>query len=116
MGYPRVAEHSRHGRGVIGGIIFGAIPGLTATMGIALLIPLTFGMSPLMALGMMAGIHNGGSYGGAIPAVLLRIPGTPGAIATTFDGYPMAQQGLAERALKIACVSSAVGAWSAPYP
>ena len=59
--------------GVIGGIIFGAIPGLTATMGIALLIPLTFGMSPLMALGMMAGIHNGGSYGGAIPAVLLRI-------------------------------------------
>ena len=46
--------------GVIGGIIFGAIPGLTATMGIALLIPLTFGMSPLMALGMMAGIHNGG--------------------------------------------------------
>ena len=95
--------------GVIGGIIFGAIPGLTATMGIALLIPLTFGMSPLMALGMMAGIHNGGSYGGAIPAVLLRIPGTPGAIATTFDGYPMAQQGLAERALKIACVSSAVG-------
>jgi len=95
--------------GVIGGIIFGAIPGLTATMGIALLIPLTFGMSPIMALGMMAGIHNGGSYGGAIPAVLLRIPGTPGAIATTFDGYPMAQQGLAERALKIACVSSAVG-------
>ena len=94
---------------VIGGILVGAIPGLTATMGIALLIPLTFGMTLLVALGMMAGIHNGGSYGGAIPAVLLRIPGTPGAITTTFDGYPMAQQGLAHRALRIAVVSSAVG-------
>jgi putative tricarboxylic transport membrane protein len=95
--------------GVILGILFGAMPGLTATMAIALLIPLTFGMQPLVALGMLAGIHNGASYGGAIPAVLLRIPGTPGAICTTFDGYPMAKQGLARTALKIAVVSSAIG-------
>ena len=72
--------------GVVAGILLGAVPGLTGTMGVALLIPLTFGMTPLVALGMMAGIHNGASYGGAIPAVLLRIPGTPGAICTTFDG------------------------------
>ncbi len=95
--------------GVILGILFGAMPGLTATMAIALLIPLTFSMQPLVALGMLAGIHNGASYGGAIPAVLLRIPGTPGAICTTFDGYPMAKQGLARTALKIAVVSSAIG-------
>ncbi len=95
--------------GLIGGIIFGAIPGLTASIGISLLIPLTFGMNPLVALAIMAGIHNGGSYGGAIPAILLRIPGAPGAIVTTFDGYPMAQQGFAARAVRIAAVSSAVG-------
>ena len=95
--------------GLIGGIIFGAIPGLTASIGISLLIPLTFGMDPLIALAIMAGIHNGGSYGGAIPAILLRIPGVPGAIVTTFDGYPMAQQGFAARAVRIAAVSSAVG-------
>jgi len=95
--------------GVVGGIVIGALPGLSATMGIAVLIPLTFGMEPLVALGMMAGIYNGAMYGGAIPAVLLRIPGTPAAVATTFDGYPMAQRGDAARALQISCLSSAVG-------
>ena len=95
--------------GLIGGIFFGAMPGLTAATGISLLIPLSFGMNPVIALSIMAGIHNGASYGGAIPAILLRIPGVPGAIVTTFDGYPMAQQGLAARAVRIAAVSSAVG-------
>jgi putative tricarboxylic transport membrane protein len=95
--------------GLIGGIIFGAIPGLTASIGISLLIPLTFGMDPLVALAILAGIHNGGSYGGAIPAILLRIPGVPGAIVTTFDGHPMALKGQAARAVRIAAVSSAVG-------
>ena len=95
--------------GLIGGIMFGAMPGLTASTGISLLIPLTFGMNPVIALAIMAGIHNGGSYGGSIPAILLRIPGVPGAIVTTFDGYPMAQQGSAARAVRIAAVSSAVG-------
>jgi len=91
------------------GVVIGALPGLSATIGIAVLIPLTFGMDPLIALGMMAGIYNGSMYGGAIPAVLLRIPGTPSAIVTTFDGFPMSQQGKSGAALRIACMSSAIG-------
>lgn len=91
------------------GVFIGALPGLNPVMAIALLLPLTYSMEPLVALGMVAGIYNGSMYGGAIPAILLRIPGTPAAIATTFDGYPMAQKGEAARALKIACWSSAIG-------
>ena len=102
--------------GVVMGIVVGALPGLTATMSIAILLPLSFGMEPLVALGLMAGIYNGSMYGGAIPAVLLRIPGTPAAIVTTFDGYPMAQRGEAGKALQIALVSSALGGmWSAVF-
>ena len=95
--------------GVITGICIGALPGLSATMAISVLIPFTFGMDPLVALGMMAGIYNGAMYGGAIPAVLLRIPGTPAAVATSFDGYPMAQQGRGGYALQVSVVSSAIG-------
>ncbi|MDB5541715.1 MAG: C4-dicarboxylate transporter permease [Devosia sp.] len=95
--------------GLIGGIVLGAIPGLGAPMGIAMLIPLTYGMEPLVALGMLAGVHNGASFGGAIPAVLLRIPGTTSAIFTTLDGYPLAQKGKAGAAVWLAAVSSAVG-------
>ncbi len=95
--------------GVIAGICVGALPGLSATMAISVLIPFTFGMDPLVALGMMAGIYNGAMYGGSIPAVLLRIPGTPAAVATSFDGYPMAQQGKGGYALQVAVVSSAIG-------
>jgi putative tricarboxylic transport membrane protein len=93
----------------VAGIVVGALPGLTTSVGLAVLIPLTFGMNPLVALGLMAGLYNGSMYGGAIPAILLNIPGTPAAIATTFDGYPMAQQGRSATALRIACYSSAVG-------
>lgn len=95
--------------GVIAGIFLGALPGLSATLGISVLLPFTFSMSPLVALGMMAGIYNGSMYGGAIPAILLRIPGTPSAVATTFDGYPMAQQGRSTEALQVALISSAFG-------
>ncbi len=95
--------------GVIAGICIGALPGLSATMAISVLIPFTFGMDPLVALGMMAGIYNGAMYGGSIPAVLLRIPGTPAAVATSFDGYPMAQQGKGGYALQVSVVSSAIG-------
>lgn len=91
------------------GIAIGALPGLSATMGIAVLIPLTFTLQPLVALGMIAGIYNGAMYGGSIPAILLRIPGTPAGIATVFDGYPMAQQGKARLALKVSLVSSSIG-------
>lgn len=96
--------------GTIAGIIIGALPGINVTAGIAILIPLTFGMEPLYALGIIAGIFNGASYGNAIPAVLINVPGTPAAVATTFDGYPMAQQGKSALALRIACYSSAIGA------
>lgn len=95
--------------GVIVGIVVGAMPGLSATMAISVLVPFTFGLEPLVALGLMAGIYNGAMYGGAIPAVLLRIPGTPAAVATTFDGYPMAQKGEGGFALQVAVVSSAFG-------
>lgn len=91
------------------GVFIGALPGLNPVMAIALLLPLTYSMDPLVALAMVAGIYNGSMYGGAIPAILLRIPGTPASIATTFDGFPMADKGEASKALKIACWSSAVG-------
>ena len=95
--------------GVAVGIAVGALPGLSATMGIAVLIPLTFTMSPLVALGMVAGIYNGAMYGGSIPAILLRIPGTPAGIATVFDGHEMAKKGQARLALDISLVSSSLG-------
>lgn len=95
--------------GTAAGILIGAIPGLTATLAMALLLPFTYTMSPLVALGMMAGIYNGSMYGGAIPAILMRIPGTPSAVATTFDGYPLAQSGRAKYALHIALASSTAG-------
>lgn len=95
--------------GTIVGIVIGAIPGISATMGIALAVPFTFVIEPLAALGLLAGIHNGASFGGAIPAILMRIPGTPGGIVTAWDGYPMAKAGQAAPAIKLAAVSSAIG-------
>jgi putative tricarboxylic transport membrane protein len=95
--------------GVFLGIIVGSLPGLTATMGIALLIPFTFGVAPEIALSMMIGIFAGGIYGGSISAILLRTPGTPAAGATVLDGYPLAQRGEAGRALAVATISSAIG-------
>nr|WP_280517704.1 tripartite tricarboxylate transporter permease [Falsirhodobacter halotolerans] len=97
--------------GTIMGVLIGALPGLSATMGIAVLIPFTFGMQPLIALGLVAGIYNGAMYGGSIPAILLRIPGTPAGIATVFDGYPMTRQGRARLALRVSLYSSAFGSF-----
>jgi putative tricarboxylic transport membrane protein len=96
--------------GVFIGIIFGSIPGLTATMAVALCLPLTFGMVPITALSLLIGLYIGGISGGLIPAILINIPGTPASIATTFDGYPMAQNGEAGRALGIAILYSFLGA------
>lgn len=97
--------------GTMIGIFIGALPGFTATMSIALLIPLTFEWSPLIGLAAMAGIYNGAMFGGAIPAILINIPGTPAGIVTTFDGYPMSQRGEGTLALKLALVGSTVGAF-----
>lgn len=95
--------------GTIAGLVVGALPGLTVTTGLAVLIPLTFGLDPLFALGMMAGMYNGGSYGGAIPAILLRVPGTPASVATLLDGYEMTKNGRAAYALQVAVVSGVIG-------
>ena len=81
------------------GLVFGALPGLSATMGVALLIPLTFTMTPTSAFGMMLGTYIGGMAGGAVSASLLNIPGTPSAVVTCLDGYPMAKQGLGAQSL-----------------
>jgi putative tricarboxylic transport membrane protein len=91
------------------GIVVGAIPGLTATMLIALTLPLTFHMDPVSAVTLLIGEYVGGISGGLITAILLRMPGTPASIVTTFDGYPMAMQGKAERALALGIMASVVG-------
>ncbi|WP_221584892.1 tripartite tricarboxylate transporter permease [Microbacterium sp. G2-8] len=95
--------------GVFIGIIFGSIPGLTATMALAVFLPLTFGMDLTEGLALLLGLYVGGISGGMIPAALLKIPGTPSSVATTFDAYPMAQKGQPKRALKIGITASLVG-------
>src|SRR5210317_275177 len=95
--------------GVLGGMILGAMPGLTAPMGVALLIPFTYGMMPVPAITMLVSLYCGATFGGSIAAILVHAPGTPAAAATTFDGYPLAQKGQAGKALGMACISSALG-------
>ncbi|SNT74039.1 tripartite tricarboxylate transporter permease [Paracoccus seriniphilus] len=91
------------------GIVIGAIPGLTATMLIALTLPLTFHMEPVAAITLLIGEYVGGISGGLITAILLRMPGTPASIVTTFDGYPMARSGRAERAIALGIMASVAG-------
>lgn len=91
------------------GVILGVLPGLTATMGVAILLPFTFGMDSIIALLMLSGVFFGGIYGGSITAILLNIPGTPAAAATAADGYALTQKGKAGLALGFATISSVVG-------
>jgi putative tricarboxylic transport membrane protein len=95
--------------GVAWGIICGALPGLGASIGIALLIPLTFGMNPLNALPMLGGVFAGAIYGGGITAVLLGVPGTSADAATVYDGHPLAQKGMANKGLTASVSASAFG-------
>jgi len=95
--------------GVFGGTVIGALPGLTATMGVALLIPMTFGMAPVLGLNMLIGIFIGGIYGGCISSILIKTPGTPASAATVLDGYPLAQKGQAVKALGMATIASGIG-------
>lgn len=95
--------------GTVLGIIFGALPGLTSTMAVALLIPVTFGLNPVAGMGMLLGAFCGGTAGGSVSATLLRIPGTPSSICTTFDAFPMAQKGKAGLALGTSVVVSFIG-------
>jgi putative tricarboxylic transport membrane protein len=95
--------------GLLFGLLVGALPGLGPLMGIILMLPVAIGQEPIAAMGFLIAIFVGGSCGGSISAILLRIPGTPLAAATLFDGYPMAQKGRAADAIGIAITASAIG-------
>ncbi|KFB09340.1 Tricarboxylate transport membrane protein TctA [Nitratireductor basaltis] len=95
--------------GVALGIVFGSVPGLTASMGLILCLPLTFTMPALHGLSLLCGLFIGGISGGLIPAILMNLPGTPGSVATLFDGYPMAMKGEAKKALSAAVLFSFLG-------
>lgn len=95
--------------GSVVGLVFGAIPGLTFSMALALMMPFTFGMEPVPAIALLFGVYSGGMTGGAVSAVLLGIPGTPSAAAAVFDGHPMALKGEASLALGASVIASAFG-------
>jgi putative tricarboxylic transport membrane protein len=99
--------------GVTLGVLIGVLPGLGGANGIAILLPLTFTMPPTSAVIMLSCIYWGALFGGAITSILFNIPGEPWSVATTFDGYPMAQQGKAGEALTTAFTSSFIGAFFA---
>jgi putative tricarboxylic transport membrane protein len=96
--------------GIVLGILVGVLPGLGAPNGVAILLPLTFGMAPTAAVIMLTSMYWGALFGGAIASILFNIPGEPSSVATTFDGYPLAQQGRATEALTCAFTGSFVGA------
>ncbi|MFB4159936.1 tripartite tricarboxylate transporter permease [Geomicrobium sp. JSM 1781026] len=95
--------------GVLLGVIIGSLPGLTATMGVALFLPVTFGMEAIPGLLLLVGIYFGSIYGGSIAAILLNTPGTPAAAATAMDGYAMTKKGDARTALNVAVIASGFG-------
>ena len=95
--------------GVVGGMVIGALPGLSATMGIALMIPFTYAMEPTAALVMLMTIYTSAIAGGSISAILIHTPGTPSSAATAMDGYPLTLQGRGLEALGTAMVSSMIG-------
>ena len=95
--------------GVTGGVVIGALPGLTATMGVAILLPFTFGMDAVTGLIMLVGIYIGAIYGGSISAILLNTPGTPASAATCLDGYPLVKKGQAAKALSASTIASVIG-------
>ena len=99
--------------GIILGVLIGVLPGLGGANGVAILLPLTFTMSPTSAIVMLSCIYWGALFGGAITSILFNIPGEPWSVATTFDGYPMAQKGKAGQALTAAFTSSFIGAFVA---
>ncbi|MFG6666028.1 tripartite tricarboxylate transporter permease [Halomonas sp. HNIBRBA4712] len=95
--------------GIVLGLIFGATPGLQISMAMAIFLPITLYMDFMQAMLFLTAIFTGGSFGSGIPAILMNIPGTSSAIATAFDGYPMARKGQHNQALGIALASSVVG-------
>ena len=94
------------GGGMACGVVIGAIPGLTGTMAVALALPFTFYLPPVTSILLLVGIYKGAIYGGSISAILIKTPGTPAAACTVLDGHPLAEQGNAGKALKMALYSS----------
>ena len=92
--------------GIVVGVIGGAIPGLSATMAVALTLPFTFPMQPINGILLLLGVYKGGIFGGSIPAILIKTPGTPASSATILDGYPLAEKGQAGKALGMALWAS----------
>jgi len=95
--------------GTAAGVAIGGMPGLTATMAVGLLVPFTYTMDPVLGLMLLGGIYCGAMYGGSIPAILLNTPGTPAAVATAIEGFPMSRKGKAWLALKVSVVASFTG-------
>jgi putative tricarboxylic transport membrane protein len=95
--------------GVVLGMVIGSIPGLTVTLGIILLLPMTYGMDTITSIIALLAIYVGGCYGGSISAILINTPGTNSALATTLDGYPLAKKGKANKALSTSLFSSSLG-------
>jgi putative tricarboxylic transport membrane protein len=95
--------------GLLVGLVFGAMPGISVTMAMALVLPATLYMEFLPAIIFLTSVYTGAGFGGSVPAVLMNIPGTPSAVATTFDGYPMARQGKHNEALGLALAASCLG-------
>jgi putative tricarboxylic transport membrane protein len=91
------------------GILCGALPGISSSMAIILMLPFTYAMEPVESIAVLVAVYIGGACGGSISAILLRTPGTPEAVATTFDGYPMAMKGEAGKALGLAVSASSLG-------
>lgn len=94
--------------GVLAGLMMGAVPGLSDIIAICLVVPFTFYLNPIAGIAMLMGLSKGANFGGAIPAILFNIPGTPQAVITAFDGYPLSKQGKAGKALKVALYSSCI--------
>lgn len=94
--------------GVLAGAVIGAIPGMTGTMAVALALPITFHMQPVVGILLLVGIYKGAIYGGSISAILIKTPGTPAASCTVLDGYPLARQGKAGKALNMALYASCI--------
>ena len=95
--------------GTVGGIVIGALPGFSASMGVALLIPITYGMSPVAGLIMLTAVYTSAIYGGSITATLCHTPGTPASAATAIDGYKLTQQGRGMEAVGVCTVASMIG-------
>jgi putative tricarboxylic transport membrane protein len=95
--------------GVLLGIVFGIIPGLTATLAVILLIPITYGLDPLSGIAVLIGVYIGGISGGLVSATLLGMPGTPSSISTVFDGFPLTKKGEPGKALKVGITANLVG-------